>query len=77
MYLNKIYFVLGEVYGIEWVVEKFYGVKSVKDLIFDEVVMLVGLLKVLIIYNLVINSENVIKCCNIVLNLMVKNGFII
>ncbi|MFP3663925.1 PBP1A family penicillin-binding protein [Priestia sp. SIMBA_032] len=76
MYLNKIYFASGEVYGIERAAEKFYGVKSVKDLTLDEAAMLAGLPKAPTTYNPVTNPENATKRRNTVLNLMAKNGFI-
>ncbi|MCM3065679.1 PBP1A family penicillin-binding protein [Priestia flexa] len=76
MYLNKIYFSTGEVYGIAKAAETFYGVTDLNDLTIDQAAMLAGLPKAPSTYNPYKNPENATKRRNTVLNLMAKNGFI-
>lgn len=68
-YFNIVYFGDG-VYGVEFVVYYYFGI-IVVNFDFVQLVMLVGLVQNLVVYDLVNYLEVVMNCCNIVLVCMV------
>jgi len=74
LYLNTVPF--GEnVYGIEAAANRFFN-KKTKNLNIQESAVLVGILKANTYYNPHLNPDNAIKRRNLVLSLMMKNGYI-
>lgn len=74
MYLNRIYYP-GNYYGVARATEAFFG-KDLKDITLSEAAMLAGMIKNPDLYNPRKNPDLAEKRRNVVLNLMVKNGFI-
>ncbi|HZJ58470.1 MAG TPA: PBP1A family penicillin-binding protein [Clostridia bacterium] len=73
-YLNLIYFGKGT-YGVETASNRYFG-KSVKDITISEGAMLAGIIKNPGRYSPLIDRANSLKRKDLVLDLMVKNGYL-
>ncbi|MEL6674063.1 MAG: transglycosylase domain-containing protein [Bacteroidota bacterium] len=73
-YLNTVN-IFGNAYGIEMASQRLFG-KRAKELNIEEAAVLVGMLKGQGVYDPIRKPQNVLKRRNIVLNLMVKHGFL-